>query len=104
MYAIWYEMTEKENNLLAVFEERVQELVILCDDKQRYIDSQEASLNEKDEIIQQTKQALEALQSKYVNLLTARRLIEDEEGFQNARKRINKLVREVDTCIALLNE
>ena len=104
MYAIWYEMTEKENNLLAVFEERVQELVILCDDKQRYIDSLEASLNEKDEIIQQTKQALEALQSKYANLLTARRLIEDEEGFRNARKRINKLVREVDTCIALLNE
>jgi len=104
LYAIWYEMTEKENNLLAVFEERVQELVILCDDKQRNIESLEASLNEKDEIIQQTKQALEALQSKYANLLAARRLIEDEEGFRNARKRLNKLVREVDTCIALLNE
>jgi hypothetical protein len=97
-------MTEKENNLLAVFEERVQELVQLCDEKQRFINDLEASLTEKDGIIQQTKQAFEALQSKYANLLTARRLIEDEEGFRNARKRINKLVREVDTCIALLNE
>ena len=97
-------MTEKENNLLAVFEERVQDLVKLCDEKQRHIESLETSLNKKDEIIRQTKQTLEALQSKYTNLLTARRLIEDEEGFRDARKRINKLVREVDTCIALLNE
>jgi len=97
-------MTEKENNLLAVFEERVQDLVKLCDEKQRNIEGLETSLNEKDEEIQQTKQKLGALQSKYANLLTARRLIEDEEGFLNARKRINKLVREVDTCIALLNE
>ena len=97
-------MTEKENNLLAVFEERVQDLVKLCDAKQRHIESLETSLNKKDEIIRQTKQTLEAFQSKYANLLTARRLIEDEEGFRDARKRINKLVREVDTCIALLKE
>ena len=104
MYAIWREMTENENNLLAVFEERVHDLIELCNDRKQNIEDLETSLNEKDEIIQQTKQAIEALQAKYTNLLTARRLIEDEEEFQNARKRVNKLVREVDTCIALLNE
>jgi hypothetical protein len=34
----------------------------------------------------------------------ARRLAEDEKEFQQARKRVDKLVREVDLCIALLNE
>ena len=104
MYAIWQEMTEKENNLLAVFEERVHDLIKLCNDRKRYIEILEASLNEKDKTIQQAKQTIDALKAKYTNLLTARRLAEDENDFQNARKRVNKLVREVDTCIALLNE
>ena len=97
-------MTEKENNLLAVFEERVHDLAKLCDDRKHFIEVLEASLKEKDETIQQAKQTIEALQSKYANLLTATHLAEDEKEFQNVRKRLNKLVREVDTCIALLNE
>ena len=97
-------MTEKENNLLAVFEERVRDLVKLCDDRKHYIEKMEASLNEKDEKIRQAEQTIEAFKAKYTNLLTARKLADDEEGFQNARKRLNKLVRKVDTCIALLNE
>lgn len=95
---------EKETNLLAVFEDRMYELIRLCDEKKRHIEELEKSLKEKDEIIWQNRQTMEALQTKYTNLHTARRLAENETEFQNARKRVNKLVREVDTCIALLNE
>ena len=104
MYAIWHGMTEKENNLLAVFEERVHDLAKLCDDRKHYIELLETSLKEKDEIIQQAKQTIEALQAKNANLFTASHLAEDDKEFLNVRKRLNKLVREVDTCIALLNE
>jgi len=97
-------MTENENNLLAVFEERVRDLAQLCNDRKRHIENLEVSLNEKDEIIRQAKQTIEALQAKYTNLLTAHSLAEDKNEFQNVRKRVNKLVREVDMCIALLNE
>lgn len=97
-------MTENDTNLLAVFDERMHDLIKLCDKQKRHIDELETSLKEKNETIQQAKQTIEALQAKYTNLLTARRLAEDENEFQNARKRVNKLVREVDTCIALLNE
>ena len=97
-------MAENDSNLLAVFEERMHDLVKLCNDRKFRIDELEASLNEKYEIIQKANQEIEGLQTKYKNLLTARNLQQDEEAFQNARKQINKLVREVDTCIALLNE
>jgi len=97
-------MTEKENKLLAVFEERLHELIKLCNERKRHIEELEASLNEKDEIIQQTKQTIEALQARNTSLLTARGLAYNEGEFQSARKRVSKLVREVDTCIALLNE
>ena len=98
------QMTEKENNLLAVFEDRMHELIKLYEEKKRHIEDLEKSLKEKEEIIWQNKQTIEALQAKYTNLHTARRLAENEIEFQHARKRVNKLVREVDTCIALLNE
>ncbi len=97
-------MTEKENNLLAVFEERVHDLSKLCDDRKRHIEDLEASLREKDEIIQEAKQRIKALQTKNTYLLTACKLAENEEKFQGVREQVNKLVREVDTCIALLNE
>jgi chromosome segregation ATPase len=97
-------MTEKESNLFAVFEDRIHELLRLYDEKKRHIEELEKSLKEKDETIRQHKQTIEALQTGYTNLHTARRLAENEGEFQNARKRVNKLVREVETCIALLNE
>ena len=97
-------MAEKDSNLLAVFEERMHDLVKLCNDRKLYIDDLEASLIEKEEKIQQANQEIEELKTKYKNLLTARNLQQDEEAFQDARKWVNKLVREVDTCIALLNE
>jgi len=97
-------MTEKENNLLAVFEERINDMIKLCDDRKLFIEVLESSIKEKDKTIQEAKQTIEALQTKYANLHTASNLAEDENEFQNVRKRVNKLVREVDTCIALLNE
>ena len=104
MCTIWWKMTEKENNLLAVFEERLRDLVKLCNEKEYRIKELEASLCEKNEMIQQAKLTIEALHTKNTNLLTAQGFALNEGAFQNARKRVNKLVREVDTCIALLNE
>jgi phage shock protein A len=97
-------MSGNEQNLLAVFEDCMHDMTKLCNDRKRQIDAMDASLKEKDEKIQQAEQMIAALQTKYTNLLTARRLADDKEAFQQARKRVNKLVREVDLCIALLNE
>jgi len=97
-------MSTNDQNLLVVFEDCVHDLTKLCNERKRHIEDLEASLKEKDEKIQQSELMLAAINTKYTNLLTARRLAEDKEAFQQARKRVNKLVREVDLCIALLNE
>ena len=104
MYPNWLKMSGNDQNLLAQFEGYVHDLTKLCTDRKRRIDELEASLKEKDEKIQQAEQEVTALKAKYTNLLTARRMADDKEAFQQARKRVNKLVREVDLCIALLNE
>ncbi|MDR2147057.1 MAG: hypothetical protein LBE91_11420 [Tannerella sp.] len=95
-------MTDNTNNLLAVFEERIHDLIQLCDDRKKQIEALESAVNAKNEEMRQTNETMKALQSKNSYLLTARRLDVNETEFQNARKQVNKLVREVETCIALL--
>ena len=97
-------MLEKETDLLAIFEDRMRDLKILCNERKRRIEELEAAIQKKDELIHQSKQMISALQTRCTNLLMARRLAEDEKEFEQARKRVNKLVREIDLCIAQLNE
>ena len=77
-------MTEDHKRLLAVFEVRVRDLMALCDQQKRRIDELTAALSLKDEELRQAKDMIEEM--------------------KNARMRLSKLVREVDKCIALLNE
>ena len=97
-------MLESERNLLVVFDDSVHELTKLCSERKLQINELEASLKEKDDKIQQAEQMITTLKTNYSNLFIARRLAEDKEAFQQARKQVNKLVREVDLCIALLNK
>ena len=85
-------MTEDHKRLLAVFEVRVRDLMALCDQQKRRIDELTAALSLKDEELRQAKDMIEGLNST------------NEEEMKNARMRLSKLVREVDKCIALLNE
>ena len=47
---------------------------------------------------------IEELNAKCDNMLTARVVSVNEGEMKSARMRLSKLVREVDKCIALLNE
>ena len=104
MCSIWCELTEDHKRLLAVFEVRVRDLMALCDQQKRRIDELTAALSLKDEELRQAKDMIEGLNAKCDNMLTARIVSTNEEEMKNARMRLSKLVREVDKCIALLNE
>jgi Skp family chaperone for outer membrane proteins len=97
-------MTENVNDLLVVFEERMHDLMKLCDDRKKRIESLESVIKNREEEIQKANQTVESLQAKYNYLLAARRVEVNEAEYRDARKQVNKLVREVETCMALLNE
>ena len=90
-------MTEDQNRLLAVFEVRVRDLMALCD-------AQRQKIVELNEALNQATEEATAWKSKFDNLLTAKVVSTNEEERKDARMRLSKLVREVDRCIALLNE
>ena len=99
-------MTEDQKRLLAVFEIRVHDLITLCEEQKKKIDELYQLLNDKDKELIQTGQTIDQLTAKCENLLTARIVSEtmSETEVKSARSRLSKLVREVDKCIALLNE
>ncbi|MDR2119213.1 MAG: hypothetical protein LBP25_06740 [Tannerellaceae bacterium] len=97
-------MSEDQRKLLAVFEVRVRDLMQVCDRQKQKIDELTHSLESKDKELQQAMQTIDELNVKCNSILTARIISASEKEVKSARMQLSKLVREVDMCIALLNE
>lgn len=97
-------MTDDHKKLLDVFDVRVRDLMAMCDKQRHKIGELTVLLSQKEEELQQAKSMIEELNVKCDNMLTARVVSVDEGDIKSARMRLSKLVREVDKCIALLNE
>ncbi|MDR2472174.1 MAG: hypothetical protein LBD53_01240 [Tannerella sp.] len=96
-------MIEKDINLLAVFEENINEIVALNEKTQRRVKELEKTLTEKENTIKNLNLTVKELSAKYTNLLAAKQLSAHADGIADVRKQVIKLVREVDSCIALIN-
>lgn len=61
-------------------------------------------LLEKEEKIKQLEQSRRELEAMYTNLKTARTISLYDKDIKETKQRLSGLVREIDKCIALLNE
>lgn len=96
-------MTENDEKLLAEFEMRMRQLMYLCDVLREENSQLKQALAQKDTHIEALSLEIEKLKKRYDNLKFARSLSSgDEEGLEQAKKRLSKLVRDVDKCIAML--
>ena len=96
-------MTEDQKKMLDVFETRIHELLSLCEKQKRKIEELTQQIKKEEASIQQTEQGIQALNAKYSNLLIAHVASLEDGDVKSARMRLQKLVREVEKCIALLN-
>jgi molybdopterin converting factor small subunit len=96
-------MTDDQNELLAVLDVRLHDLMALCEEQKRTIEALNQKINADSEKLRQAEQKIQAMNAKYTELLTAHIVSLDEGDVKNARMRLLKLVREVEKCIALLN-
>jgi predicted DNA-binding protein (UPF0278 family) len=97
--------------MLEVYKEEIQRLKQNIDtlkqtsEKHRVEALELQEKNDELEIIVKEKELIiEDLENKYRNLLNARVLSEIDDNKDNTRKTINNLVREIDKCLALLND
>ena len=97
-------MTEDSRQLLVLLELRFNELMALCDAQKQKIQELEQALEVKETELNQAIEKIGVLNAECNNLLTAQVISVEEGEMKNAKMRVSKLVREVEKCIALLNE
>jgi hypothetical protein len=97
-------MTEEQLKTIRNFEVRVRQVLFLCDKLRK----QNANLLSQLAEQKSTNDSLEKeniqLKLKYDNLKAARMISVSKDDFKETKNRLSNLVREVDKCIALLNE
>lgn len=96
-------MTLHEEQVLHHFETRVRQLILAYRELQTENLRLKQSLAEKEEALKDALALVDSLRKDYGNLKLARMMTVDADDLQGAKNRLNKLIREVDKCIALLN-
>jgi hypothetical protein len=97
-------MTDQEENLLVDFKLKLKQIVA----KQEMLKQEKSQLLEQignlEGTIVRLRQENSLIEQKYENLKLAKMLNASEDENKDAKNRIQKLVREIDKCIALLNK
>lgn len=104
MYNFGVVMTEEEKKLLNSFETQLRHLIYLHDELKRE-NAGLKKLLENEKLKNEKVQAqYDELEVSYTNLKTATAISLNGSDVKETKLRLSKLVREVDKCIALLNE
>ena len=97
-------MTEEQHDLVIKLREQVRTLISLYEKAKSDL---KKSKEEKVELVEKIKineKEYETLEKKY-NTLKLAKVINGENGeAHEAKAKVNKIVREIDKCIALLNK
>lgn len=104
MYNFGVVMTEEEKKLLSTFEARLWHLIYLHDELKRENAELKQLLEEEKSELEKARAEYKALESSYTDLKTATTISLNGSDVKETKLRLSKLVREVDKCIALLNE
>ena len=97
-------MTDEQQKLLTNFETRVRQLMLLCDSLRRDKAELEKALDVKEIKLKEAKDNIHDLTIRYDNLKLAKMISYGDTDVKGAQQRLSRLVREVDKCIALINE
>ena len=104
MYNFGVVMTEEEKKLLKTFETQLRHLIDIHDELKRE-NAELKKLLDMEKLKNEKVQAqYDELEVSYTNLKTATAITLNGSDVKETKLRLSKLVREVDKCIALLNE
>ena len=97
-------MTDSENNLLIDFTLKVKQIIAKHEALKQEKHQLTAEIRKLEGVVNQLRQENQVLDHKYENLKLAKLLAVSDRDSKDAKGRIQKLVREIDKCIALLNK
>ena len=96
-------MTEEHNKLLKTFESRISLLLQKLDSYQSQFASLKDNYDRKNKELMRAHKTIVELQEKYDNLKVAKTVALSKQDIKDGKLRLSKMMREIDNCIALLN-
>ena len=97
-------MTKEDKKLIKAFEAKLRQFMFLYNQLEQENSLLIQELADKDKQIAQLEVSKKELEVKFTNLKMARTISLYDKDIKDAKQRLTSLVREVDKCIALLNE
>jgi predicted nucleic acid-binding Zn-ribbon protein len=97
-------MTAEESKLLTGLETKVRYLIFVYTDLQKEKDKLEEELIKVKTELSDVQSKAQEWEKKYQNLMFAKTITVSEQDAKKTQNRLSKLEREIDKCIALLNE
>ncbi len=97
-------MTNRYEELIHAFEKRLRKLISEYKLLQQQNDMMKAELIRKQDDLMHAHQEILELRKNYDHLKIAKNLATTEEEKKESKLRITKMVREIDKCLALLDE
>ena len=97
-------MAVPQNELLNSLESKVRHLFFLNEEQRRENEALDKNLQKCEEELARAKMSEKSWRDKYQHLLIARTISASEEDSKKTIARLSKLEREIEKCIALLNE
>lgn len=97
-------MTEEDRKLISTFEGKLRHLMFLYEEQKQENADLKQLLTQKDEEIKRLEVSQKNLENRYTDLKMARTISLYDKDIKDTKQRLSSLVREIDKCIALLNE
>ena len=97
-------MTEEDKKLIGSFEGKLRHFMFLYDELKQENADLKHLLIQKDKEIQSLELSHKELEAQYTDLKMARTISLYDKDIKDTKQRLSSLVREIDRCIALLNE
>ena len=97
-------MTENDRTIMATFEAKLHLLVYEYTQKEEAVKELSRTLEEKENSLKELQLRCSALEKSYNDLKQARIITLSNEGIDETKDRISRLVRDIDRCIESLKK
>jgi archaellum component FlaC len=96
-------MSIAQTDSLEQLQERVKRLIGLYEEQKEELERYRSRNKDLEEEVRQGLERLEEVEQNFNKLKISKALIASSEDVHDAKLKLNRMVREIDKCIALLN-
>jgi len=93
-----------QEDIVSSLEEKIKQVVDVAKDLKINNERLQQQVNELSELLRVKNQEIGVLESKYQSLRIVKTLVSSSEDVKDLKIQVNRMVREIDKCIALLNK